>query len=181
MVNSYYPAANLVSNPDFLAATWTNSGTVGITREFFRFWGLSAIPAGTTIISATLTLSGLSSGVAIPQGNSYYPGSPYNSYGSNPGWIKRVTGSWNESTITWINQSSTTSSNAAYVPHSTSQWNFGVSVDITALIQDLVNSGQNNGLSFQMQTEVQYRALMFPGRRHPDAAKWPRLVITYVV
>ncbi|MBC9934142.1 DNRLRE domain-containing protein [Chitinophaga qingshengii] len=150
-------------------------------RQFFRFNGLSSIPTGTTIISATLTLNGVTSSVAAPQGNSYYPGSPYNSSGTNPAWVKRVTGPWSASTVTWNTQPTTTTTNAVAVPASTSQWNYGVTLNVTALVQDLINSGQNNGFSLQLQTEAYYRCLIFAGPRHADVSKRPKLVVTYEI
>ncbi|SKA03608.1 hypothetical protein SAMN04488128_102396 [Chitinophaga eiseniae] len=157
---------NFSSSIDFLALSWTFQGTPGTGRQFFRFNGLNTIPAGTTIVSATLTLTGVTSSAAAPQGNSYYPGSPYNSYGTNPAWIKRVTGPWKASTITWNNQPTTTTTNAVAVPASTSQWNYSVTLNVTALVQDIINSGQNNGFSMQLQTEAYYRSLIFTGPCH---------------
>ncbi|WP_343689960.1 DNRLRE domain-containing protein [Chitinophaga sp.] len=185
LVNSYtsYAGVNLVGNPDLAASAWTYSGTPGIGRDFFGFSGISFLPPGTTVTSATLNLYEMASGTAVanPSGNSYYPGSPYNSYGTNACYIKRVTGTWSESTITWNNQPSTTTVNQATVPASTSQWNYNVTVDVTALVQDIVNSGQNNGFCLQLQSESYYRNLNFAGHRNSDATKWPKLSITYSI
>ncbi|MBC9913507.1 DNRLRE domain-containing protein [Chitinophaga varians] len=172
---------NFSSETDFLALSWTFQGTPGTGRQFFRFNGLSTIPAGTTIVSATLTFTGVTSSAAAPQGNSYYPGSPYNSSGTNPAWIKRVTGSWTASTITWNNQPATTTTNQVAIPASTSQWNYSVTLNVTSLVQDLINSGQNNGFSMQLQTEAYYRSLIFTGPRNTNVAGRPKLVITYEI
>ncbi|MCW3461855.1 DNRLRE domain-containing protein [Chitinophaga nivalis] len=179
--NPAWVNSNFSSVEDFLIATWTYQGTPGTIREFFKFNGLASIPAGTTIISATLTLTGVSTSVAAPQGNSYYPGSPYNSSGTNPAWLKRVTSAWTESAITWNNQPPTTTTNATAIPPSTSQWNYSVTVNVTALVQDIVNSGQNNGFSLQLQTEAYYRSLIFTGHRNADPNKRPKLVVTYQI
>ncbi|WP_212002054.1 DNRLRE domain-containing protein [Chitinophaga sp. HK235] len=172
---------NFSTEVDFLALSWTFQGVPGTGRQFFKFNGLSTIPSGTTIISATLTLTGVSTSVAAPQGNSYYPGSPYNSFGTNPAWVKRVTGTWTGNTITWNNQPSTTTTNAVTVPASTSQWNYSVTLNVTALVQDIINSGQNNGFSLQLQTEAYYRSLIFTGPRNADVSNRPKLVITYEI
>ncbi|MGN7820166.1 DNRLRE domain-containing protein [Chitinophaga varians] len=172
---------NFSSETDFLALSWTFQGTPGTARQFFRFNGLSTIPAGTTIVSATLTLTGVTTSAAAPQGNSYYPGSPYNSSGTNPAWIKRVTGSWTATSITWNNQPTTTTTNQVAIPASTSQWNYSVTLNVTSLVQDIVNSGQNNGLSMQLQTEAYYRSLIFTGPRNTNIAGRPKLVITYEI
>lgn len=172
---------NFSTEIDFLALSWTFQGTPGTARQFFRFNGLSSIPAGTTIVSATLTLTGVTSSAAAQQGNSYYPGSPYNSYGTNPAWVKRVTGPWTASTITWNTQPTTTTTNAVAIPASTSQWNYSVTLNVTALVQDIINSGQNNGFSMQLQTEAYYRSLIFTGPRNTNISGRPKLVITYEI
>lgn len=185
LVNSYtsYAGVNLIGNPDLAASAWTYGGTVGIQRDFFGFSGIAFLPAGTTVTSATLTLHGLASGTAVanPLGNSYYSGSPYNSYGTNACYIKRVTGSWAESTITWNNQPGTTATNQVAVAASTSQWDYSVTVDVTALVQDIVNSGNNYGFCLQQQVESVYRNLNFAGHRNSDATRWPGLTITYSI
>ncbi|NSL88834.1 DNRLRE domain-containing protein [Chitinophaga solisilvae] len=181
--NPAYAGINLVSNPDLAASAWTYSGTPGVARDFIKFPGISYLPAGTNVVAATLTLYGMAPGTAVanPGGNSYYPGSPYNGSGTNACWVKRVLGSWDESTITWNNQPATTSANQAAVAASTSQWNYSTTVNVTALVQDIVNSGQNNGFSLQLQVENYYRNLNFSGHRKPDPATWPKLTITYTL
>ncbi|NSL88649.1 DNRLRE domain-containing protein [Chitinophaga sp. Mgbs1] len=172
---------NFSAFEDFLTSSWTYQGTPGTARQFLKFNGLSSLPSGTVITSATLTLTGVSSSAAAPQGNSYYPGSPYNSFGTNPAWIKRVTGPWTASTITWNNQPTTTTTNAAPIAPSTSQWNYSVTVNVTALVQDIINSGQNYGFSLQLQTEAYYRSLIFTGPRNADVSKRPKLIVTYEI
>ncbi|MBW8688215.1 DNRLRE domain-containing protein [Chitinophaga rhizophila] len=181
--NPPYAGVNLVSNPDLGTSAWTYSGTVGISRDFFGFSGIGFLPPGTTVTSAILTLSGLAPGTAVanPLGNSFYPGSPYSSYGSNAAYIRRVTGPWNENTITWNNQPATTVTNQVAVPASTTQWNYGVTLNVTSLVQDIVNSGQNYGFALQLQVENYYRNLNFAGSRNSDPARRPKLSITYSI
>ncbi|MCW3466901.1 DNRLRE domain-containing protein [Chitinophaga nivalis] len=183
LVNSIFPTSNLSSNPDLAASAWTYQGTFGIARDFFKFPGISYLPAGTTINAATLYFYGLAPGTAVANntGNSFYPGSPYNPFGDNAGWVKRVTGPWEENTITWSNQPGTTSLNQAGVAASTSQWDYNTTVNVTALVQDIVNSGQNYGFSLQQQVESYYRNLNFAGHRHSDPARWPKLTITFTI
>jgi hypothetical protein len=178
-----YASVNLVGNPDIAATQWTYNGVQGTLRDYFEFTGLSSLPSGTSIDSATLKLYGLAvnTGSASPQGNSYYPGSPYDSYGDNSCWIKRVTGYWNEDSITWNNKPSTIDSNKVAVSPSTSQWNYNVSVNVTSLVRDIVNSGHNYGFCLQLQNESIYRGLNFAGSRNTDSTRWPKLVITYTL
>ena len=185
LVNSYsaYAGVNLIGNPDLAASTWTYRRVVGVQRDFFGFSGIAFLPAGTTVTAATLSLYGLASGTAVanPSGNSYYPGSPYNSYGTNACYIKRVTGPWTESTITWNNQPATTTTNQVALTASASQWDYNVTVNVTSLVQDIVNSGNNYGFCLQQQVESVYRNLNFAGHRNSDATRWPKLTITYSI
>lgn len=175
--------ANHNANTDINAGAWTynNEGWgTGTNRTFIKFAGVSTIPASATIKSAKLSFYGVTTSSAAPQGNSYYPGSPYNSSGDNKGWLKRVTGDWTETGVTWNNKPATTDVNQAEVPASTSQWGFdATNIDVTNMIKDMVSNGQNYGFSLQMQVEQHYRTINFASSESADATKRPKLVIEY--
>jgi hypothetical protein len=178
-----YANSNLNSNPDMAASRWTYSSQgagEGTVRTYFRFTQLSEVPQSAVIKSAKLSLYGLSSGVSSPEGNSVYPGSPYSSYGTNACWLKRATGTWDESTIKWNNKPSTTDVNQVEVPASTSQWNYNVTdLDVTQLVKDMVSNNQNYGFVLQLQYEQIYRSLNFASSEVADATKRPKLVVVY--
>ena len=180
-----YASSNLNANPDMTAARWTydsQGAGQGTVRSYFRFPQLSDIPQTAVIKSAKLSLYGVSSGVAAPEGNSTYPGSPYSSFGINASWLKRVTGSWVETTITWNNKPATTDVNQVEVPASTSQWSYNVTdLDVTQLVKDMVSNNQNYGFVLQLQNEQIYRALTFASSEVADAAKRPKLVVVYEI
>jgi len=183
--NSLYASTNMNFNPDLAAARWTynsdNAGE-GSTRTYFRFPQLSEIPGNAQIKSAKLSLYGISSGVAVPQGNSSYSGSPYSSYGLNTAWLKRVTGSWDETTITWNNKPGTTDANQVEVPASNAQWNYNVTdLDVTQLVKDMRADNHNYGFVLQLQNEQIFRAILFGSSEISDAAKRPKLVVVYEV
>jgi len=178
-----YAAANLSGNPDITASEWTYYAQgygEATTRTYIEFVALDGLPSNASIKSAKLSFYGLSSGFALPTGNSDYPGSPYGSLG-NSCWLKRVLGNWNEDSITWNNMPPTTDSNRVSVPASTSQWNYNTVVDVTPLVQDIVNTGRNYGFCLQLQTEQIYRGLNFAGSRNADSTRWPKLEVTYSV
>jgi len=177
--------ANHSSNPDLNACAWTYNSEgwgAGINRSYLKFIGLSSLPAKATIKSAKLSLYGIKAGegIAAPQGNSIYPGSPYESYGSNAAWLKEVTGDWDETTITWNTKPATTENNKVAVPASTDQWNYDViNLDVTAMVEDMVTNNKNYGFCLQQQTETYYRSISFCSSRATDASKRPKLVIEY--
>ena len=175
--------SNDPDHTDMPIAAWTNNENGCATmqhRSFLKFTALNTIPQTATILSAKLSLFGVSSSLSLPQGNSYYPGSPYNSFGTNECWIKQVTGSWSESNITWNNQPAVTETNRVAIPASTSQWGYGVQdIDVTNMVKDMVTNATNNGFCIMLQNEVYYRSVTFASSDNADAAKRPKLVITY--
>jgi hypothetical protein len=144
---------------------------------------LDGLPDSAHIKSAKLYLYGLATGTgtAFPNGNSLYPGSPYSNYTDNSCWLKRVTANWNLDSTTWNNMPSTTDVNAATVPSSTTQWNNNDTVDVTNLVQDIVDTKQNYGFCLQLKNEQIYRAQAFAGSRNADSARWPKLEVTYSI
>lgn len=183
--NDFYASQNHSLNPDVAAIVWTydadNAG-VGINRTYIKFTGLSELPANAKILSAKLALFGVEEGVAAPIGNSFYPGSPYESYGSNACVLKRVTGDWNEGTITWNNKPETTDQDKATVPASTSQWNYDAKfINVTNMVKTMVKTGENNGFCLQLKTEQYYKGVVFGSSEHPDPARRPKLTVEYAV
>lgn len=176
--------ANHNSNPDIDACQWTYGAEgwgEGTNRVYIKFSDLSTIPKSAIVKSAKLSLYGGTSSVASPQGNSYYPGSPYNSYGDNKCWLKRVvTGNWNESTITWNNKPGVTEIDKVEVPASTSQWSYNVvDLDVTAMVKAMVTENKNYGFLFQLQSEKIYKNLVFLSSSASDASKRPKLIVEY--
>jgi hypothetical protein len=178
-----FASTNQNVNPDFGAWYWTFNAEgdgEGPGRAYVKFPQLSEIPQTATIKSAKLSLYGVSVGGAMPQGNSYYPGSGYNAYGDNKGWLKRVLANWDETTITWNNMPATTDAGEVEVAASTSQWNYSVTdLDVTQLVKEMVANNQNYGFSFQMQVEQIYRSMVFGTSENADATKRPKLVVVY--
>lgn len=173
---------NYLEDLEMSAWTFNNDGcSTGEYRSYIKFTGLSAIPQNATILSAKLSLYGVTSSVGSPQGNSYYLGSPYNSFGSNECWIKRAVGSWDESTITWSNQPGFTELNKVAIPASLSQWGYNVpDVDVTEMVKPMVNTANSNfGFCIMLQIEQYYRCVNFGSSNNPDPARRPKLVITY--
>ncbi len=175
-------AANDNQNPlkELDIMKWTYGGSEGTTRVFIRFDTISTIPTGSTIVSARLYLYGMSSSIQ-PLGNSFYPGSPYNSYGDNRVLVQRVLSNWTQTTITWNNQPGTTPQNQVLLPESTSQWNYDVNLEVTALVREMLSSpNQNFGFGLRFQYENIYKAMVFGGSEHTDASKRPKLVVEYI-
>lgn len=158
--------------------TWNAVGCSGGTiRSLLCFTELSNIPSNAVIVSATLRLYGVTS-----DRNTSYPGAPA-SYYENTVVVQQVTSPWNENTVTWNTQPSTTTANQFIIPQSTSQYNWNYSnssPELVAMVQNMV-SGNNYGFMLRLQTEQHYRNMVFASSDHPDASLHPELEVTYKV
>lgn len=158
--------------------TWNAVGCSGGTiRSLLCFTELSTIPSNAVIVSATLRLYGVTS-----DRNTSYPGAPA-SYYENTVVVQQVTSPWNENTVTWNTQPSTTMANQFIIPQSTSQYNWNYtnsSSELVAMVQNMV-SGNNYGFMLRLQTEQHYRNMVFASSDHPDASLHPELEVTYKV
>lgn len=158
--------------------TWNAVGCSGGTfRSLLCFTELSTIPSNAVIVSATLRLYGVTS-----DRNTSYPGAPA-SYYENTVVVQQVTSPWNENTVTWNTQPSTTTANQFIIPQSTSEYNWNYSnssSELVAMVQSMV-SGNNYGFMLRLQTEQHYRNMVFASSDHPDASLHPELEVTYRV
>lgn len=158
--------------------TWNAIGCSGGTiRSLLCFTELSNIPSNAVIVSATLRLYGVTS-----DRNTSYPGAPA-SYYENTVVVQQITSPWNENTVTWNTQPSTTTANQFIIPQSTSQYNWNYtnsSSELAAMVQSMV-SGNNYGFMLRLQTEQHYRNMVFASSDHPDASLHPELEVTYRV
>ena len=170
---------------ELILYTWTHNASgcpEGTMRSLLKFDELSTIPTNAVVVSAELKLYGIpSSAQHMAQGNSSYSGSPYSA--SNNSLIQRVTSTWDEKTVTWNTQPTTTTANQIAVPQSTSQWNWNFtdnSVDLVAMVQNMVNNPATNyGFMIKIATEVYYRSVGFASSNHNNPELWPELTVTY--
>lgn len=177
--DSTYADGNTATSFEIKVESWTIDGGLINLREFIKFVDLSQIPNTSQIVGAKLFLYGLNPGdQTFPQGNSYYPGSPYNIYGENSCYVDRVVSDWDESTITWNNQPLINEKNRAILDASTSQWNYNTSVDVTKLVQAAVRSS-NYGFRISMENETPYHSIGFYSSNGSYPKLRPKLVIVY--
>jgi hypothetical protein len=176
VTSDLYANDNLNSNPDINIGTWTyaaQGGGTGIGRTYLKFIGLDGMPDSATIISAKLSLYGISVGIAAPQGNSTGT--------DNSVWVKRLTTDWNPDSVTWNNKPTSIDANEATIPASTSVWNYDVpDIDVTNLVDDLLNDN-NYGFALEGKTEQIYRSVSFASCKVADPTKRPKLVVVYEI
>jgi hypothetical protein len=167
--------------PELNAVAWTVNGAPATLRIYLRFADLSKIPSTAKVLSATLYLYGVSNSLVSPQGNSNYPGSPYNTYGSNRCIVESVTGAWEQSTLTWNTQPGVSDTANISIPHSTTQWNYNVVLnDVKAMTAKGVKyPAKNYGMMISVATESPYRCMVFSSSEASDPSLRPKLVVVY--
>ena len=159
--------------------SWTNGGALMGVRSYIKFDKISQIPKGSTILSAKLYLYPKGTSISALQGNSGYPGSPYN--GDNDCKIERVIGGdWDATTLTWNTQPAVSSAGAASIPASNSQWDYAAEVDITDLVKAItVDPSKNYGFRISLVNESIYRSLIFASSENSNENLRPKLVVKY--
>ncbi|MBK7241741.1 MAG: M36 family metallopeptidase [Flavobacteriales bacterium] len=158
-------------NQNYYALEWTWNSSVGRIHSLMEF-DLSSIPAGSTILSSSLSLYG---NTAVTTGGHSTLS------GSNAAKLQRITSAWNEQTVTWNNRPTFTAANEVALAPSISNDQDYLNIDVTDLVNDMVQDPANShGFQLSTITPQFYRALVFASSDHPDPMKWPELKICYV-
>ena len=137
----------------------------GTTRTFIRFDEINFIPNNAIITMAELFL------YADPN-SSANANNP-----SNAIEIGRVTGSWNEQTLTWANMPPANYSDGITHVAST-QSHEDISIVVTPIIQSQV-SGNNNGFLIKLITENKYSRWTWASSDNANSALHPKLIVKY--
>jgi Disaggregatase related repeat len=170
--------------PELNASEWTYNaigGGEGTVRALIKFSELGTIPASAIVDSAFINFYGLPASQTAPQGNSYYSGSPYNSFGENKCWLQKVASDWSDTSVTWNTQPAVSSTGQVEMAASSSQFNYNAThLDVTNFVKDMVSTpSQNYGFMLRVQTEVIYRSMIFGSSQYSDSTKRPSLQVYY--
>ncbi|MBK5286451.1 MAG: DNRLRE domain-containing protein, partial [Bacteroidia bacterium] len=173
-ISDNFASSNFGNHTEELLLTWSCSGSPCVGRSIMNF-DLSAIPTNSIINSATLYLYADINNA----GSNGIPGQP--TYGTdNAGWVRRITQSWNENTVTWNTQPSFTTQNEVTLPQSTSTTQ-DYAATVSALVQDMINNPSSSFgfLVMEKNESIYYNSLIFVSNDNADTARNPKLVITY--
>lgn len=146
------------------------SGGDNTNRGVLEF-DLSSIPQNATILSATIELYG--AGYV----NSLLPGH----FGSNTLKVSKITGAWNENTITWDSPVSISNTDMFTVPPSVNS-SQDYSLDVTNwVVNNFASQNQTIGVHLQLNTENSSNsaAVVFNSSDHPDSLKRPKIIVEY--
>lgn len=171
--HSLYPDINYGKRDMLESLAWIFTGPQIILRSYFDF-ETSSLPVGAKIVKATLSLYEFHTSI-VPSGGYYHIN------GTNASYIQRVTSPWTEDLITWNNQPSFTSDNRVTLPQDTAYNQDYPNINITTLMQDLVDHPINERYGFVLSLihETGYRAMIFGSSDTADKTKRPKLVVTY--
>lgn len=149
-----------------------NQGGNNTGRAIIDF-DLSAIPSGSTIQGAFLSLSAIG-----PHGLGQVASIGH--VGQNQCILSLVNSAWDENTITWNNQPTTTNVDSVSIPASTYALQNYLNIDVTTLIQDMVDDPINShGIMIKLVNEFPSNGLAFYGNLAPEADRRPQLAIAY--
>lgn len=167
VVESLNPNTNYGNATHLTAFSWTSGGSFNTSRAFLKF-DLSDIAPQTKISSAELSLFYSSYGNLSEQS------------GNNAFTIYRVIEAWDETSITWANQPAYSNDNSISIGKSTSPQQSYTDIDITSVIQDMIdNPSSNHGFMIMLDEEFPYCLLILASSNHSDAKKRPKLVIEF--
>ncbi|MEX1188511.1 MAG: DNRLRE domain-containing protein [Bacteroidia bacterium] len=171
--NGFNTANNNYNNATQFAAyciPGTNTG-INVNRALMQF-DFSSIPAGAIITSANLNfykipVLGVLSGHTV---------------GNNQSYLKRITQSWNEATVTWNNAPISTTDNQVILAAAVSPAQDFLNIDVLEMVQYFVANPLNNfGFLFGLVNETPTRVLGFCSNSYPEVELRPTLQVTYCV
>ena len=153
-------------NQEATLTAWTYGGDPSYKRFYIEF-DYSSIPAGAIIDSAYL----------FYHNNPSAPSHSGLHSGSNTFWVRRVTSSWDEDSISWNNAPSDTTQNQVQVGASTSN-TMDYKIDVKNLVEDQLQYG-NHGFFMRLVTEATWRAVVCASSNATDSTNHPAIKIYY--
>ena len=169
-IDDYNPAGNYPNEIEYASRAWTISSVPTIWRSLFKFdfpCGMS----GVNIQSAYLSLYyAAQNGFGNEQHQSLTS--------SDESVVQRITSPWAENTVTWNNQPTATPQDQVILPQSTSGTQNYTHMDVTAMVQSMVNFS-NNGFLLKLTNETYYASMLFASGDNPDTSKRAKLEICY--
>ena len=180
IIHEFVPTTNYGSNTILQASRWTydsSGGTGFYTTKTLQQFNLSSIPAGAVITSAVMKL------------HVDTVTSPYNQHRDigggtgNSAIVNQVGSAWAENTVTW-NTAPTILASSVAVPSLGNGSTADVVANVTAMVQNMITTGVNNGFQISLADNSDYyHSLVFGSREDLNSGGifQPELCVTYTV
>jgi len=170
LFGSIVPDNNYENSEDIHLYSWTHDGNLTVNRVVMDF-DLSSIPSDAVIDGANLSLF---FNVTSAYGSGHVGETGFN--------IQRITSDWDESTVSWNTQPTSTSINQASVNDASQPDQSFPDIDITELIQDYISDPDNSyGMLLKFIEEVPYKILLLASSDHSNENYRPKLEVHYTV
>ncbi len=164
------PDNNYGQLEDIHVYTWTQDGQINTNRVLIDFY-FNNISTSAIVDSAFLSLYfNYSSSYDRVVNNEEING-------AEDMIIQKVTSDWHENTVTWNKQPKTTETNQVTVTKKNSETANYENIDVTNLVQDIINSEKRYGIMIRHKNEVPYNVVFFASKEHPDKNLHPKLTI----
>jgi len=159
------------------AANWGSWGA----RRSYLYFDLSFLSFPEAILQANISLYWHNASGCNTVNAWCYNGRSYSMYYENADmFVQRVTEAWDEFTITWNDQPTSTLTNQVSVPAPTSMVANHTDIDITILAQDLLATS-NYGFLIKVQSESPYRSVNFASSDNIYPLLRPKFVLQYTL
>lgn len=154
----------LGAHPDFMVGRYNGNET----RNLIRF-DFSDIPTNAVVDSVKISLY------------SYQSTSNGSHAGANASKLQRVTSTWDESTVTWSNQPTSTSVDEVLLDQTTSTIQDYLDIDVTLMARVMIaNPSQNFGFLFRLQDNSGAdKKMVFASSDNTDSDLHPKIDVYY--
>lgn len=167
-IQSNIPGQNISSSQLFASQSGSISGQQFIDRSLIDF-DISQIPTNAIITSARLNLYANT----VNGGHTQIDG-------SNESIIVQITESWNENSVTWINQPSVDENFSVVLEESVSSDQDYLNINVRSIVENMKDNPSNaHGMMIRLTDESGRRSMQFASSNAPDSELHPSLNICY--
>ena len=166
-LGSSAPDTNYGTHPDFIS----NRFSSGIVRSLIRF-DFSSIPSDAIVNSVEVSFYSYSS-----------PSNGSNFIGRGESYLQKLNSSWDEATVTWNNQPTSSEENQVYLENAQSAIQDYLNIDITATAAGMINNpSTNHGYVLKLVDETSTsNKLVFGSSDNANTVLHPKVVVSYSV
>lgn len=166
-LGSAAPDTNYGNHTDFMS----NKFSSGAVRSLIRF-DFSSIPTDAIVNSVHASFYSYAS-----------PSNGSNFIGKGESYLQKVDAAWDEATVTWNNQPTSSTDNQVYLANAASAVQDYLDLDITATAAGMINDpATNHGYVLRLVDEtVSNNKLIFGSSDNTNASLHPKVVVEYSV